>query len=122
MEHVDGPGKFHGVHHAVCAAVVVLDDLEHSGSAKALQDLGTRVLPPRLSLPEGESRRLPDTRRKRLQILPARPHPEERLFGVRGVGTHTYAIFGIAWQVCPEKWGRWVGDMKHSDECPTGIV
>jgi hypothetical protein len=57
---------------------MVLDDLQHTSPAEALEDLGVWVLASPLGLPEREARDLPDLLGESPEILPARPDPEER--------------------------------------------
>jgi hypothetical protein len=50
VEHVDRPGKIHGVDSAICAAVVILDELQHARTAEPLSGFAVRGIPPSCTL------------------------------------------------------------------------
>jgi hypothetical protein len=68
VQHVNEAGELHGVDGAVCVAVEILDDLENSRAAEALQWLCIRMSRPALSGANGKSEDILDRLRHRGNI------------------------------------------------------
>src|SRR5262249_1070531 len=67
------------VHHAVCLGIVAVPDLHHACPLEALERLRRRVRFALLRRIERMPDRSANGVRKRLQVRPARPHPNDRL-------------------------------------------
>src|SRR3989442_11346273 len=52
VEHVDHSGQIHSVDRAIRPAVVILDELQHAGTTKALERLRCLRRPPELHAPQ----------------------------------------------------------------------
>src|SRR5574337_524791 len=82
LEAVEGEHRFpelHGVDGTVCAAGIVFDHFQDAGAAETLEYLRRAVLVTMLREIQCVPKKLSYADRKRHQVLPAAPDPDERL-------------------------------------------
>src|SRR6267378_1390274 len=80
VKDVDPAGELDRVDCPVCIRVVPIDDLHHPGPAEALQRLGRGIGFAPLRRIESLADIPAHLLREALQVLPARPHPDDRLY------------------------------------------
>src|SRR5882757_7119079 len=75
MKDIDHAGKANGVDRPVCIAVFIVDHLQHTSTAKALQCLGTRMFITILRIVDRKTHDAANLVRERPQVVSGRSDP-----------------------------------------------